>query len=422
MKKTTLLFMLGFIIMWNIQPLDLVKVNEWSHKDEYWDVKNKSLGFKATRYWCMLDHDKVLCEDWRSREPYRRDLGDFNYGNMRYYYIKNYLTGEIIYRFENMIELYGLSWASVSTGGFVRDQYGVYIFLLKNGGLVLFDVEEKREYTPGEPLKRPEYIYYNRRNYNRTNMFERQIFKHNLATGKIEEIRFGNLNRDELLVLQYSGDYYRTLEDMGNNQLRLYDNFSDYILQLNETMTEIVSVTKKKSILEKNAEYIIPINENKSIGFKSKTWPYPLDEINGYYYILFLDENGIIQKEYQDIAMVNNDIGIGNTDMSAVCLISPDKQYVLLFYSYGTIDKEVYVYKIIYNTAGVLNDDRVRIRAEPNLSGEIKGVVNRMDKVEILEGGLEKQKIGDMESIWYRIRTAGNVEGWVFGAYIDIVE
>jgi hypothetical protein len=71
---------------------------------------------------------------------------------------------------------------------------------------------------------------------------------------------------------------------------------------------------------------------------------------------------------------------------------------------------------------GVLNDDSVRIRAEPNLSGEIKGFVNRMDKVEILEIGRKKQRIEGMRSVWYRIITAGNVEGWVFGAYIDIVE
>jgi hypothetical protein len=89
---------------------------------------------------------------------------------------------------------------------------------------------------------------------------------------------------------------------MGNNRLRLYNNYGDYILQLNETMTEIISVTTKTG--ENAALYLIPINGDKYIGFKSKTWPYPLDEINGYYYILFLDENGGIQKEYQDIVMV----------------------------------------------------------------------------------------------------------------------
>jgi hypothetical protein len=68
---------------------------------------------------------------------------------------------------------------------------------------------------------------------------------------------------------------------------------------------------------------------------------------------------------------------------------------------------------------GVLNDDRVRIRAEPNLSGEIRGTLSRGDKVAILEIGRERQKIDGLESVWYKVRTDANIEGWVFGAYVD---
>jgi hypothetical protein len=68
-----------------------------------------------------------------------------------------------------------------------------------------------------------------------------------------------------------------------------------------------------------------------------------------------------------------------------------------------------------------LNDDRVRIRAEPNLSGVIRGTLSREDKVEILEIGREKQKIGGLESAWYKVQTGANVERWVFGAYIDLL-
>jgi hypothetical protein len=261
-----LLLVLGFLVMGNIQPLDLVKVGEWGHKDEYWDVKNKNLGFKATNYCTMLLHDQILCEEWPHDGFSRIDYSSR-------YYIKNYLTGEITYRFENMtkLKLYGANWFDLNIKGFVRDQYGVYIFLLKDSGLVLFDVEEKREYIPGEPLKRPEYIYYIR-DYSDG----RKVLKHSLTTGKIEEIQFEKLT---------SNKYYRMLDDIGNNQLKLYDNYYDYILQLNETMTEIISVTKKKIIMENAAEYIIPINENKYIGFKSADWLYRFDEIDGVYFI-----------------------------------------------------------------------------------------------------------------------------------------
>ena len=76
-------------------------------------------------------------------------------------------------------------------------------------------------------------------------------------------------------------------------------------------------------------------------------------------------------------------------------------------------------------TDGVITDYRVRIRAEPNLSSEIWGTLNHGDKVKILEIGRGKQKAGDresawyVESIWYKIRTDTNVEGWVFGRYVS---
>jgi uncharacterized protein YgiM (DUF1202 family) len=74
---------------------------------------------------------------------------------------------------------------------------------------------------------------------------------------------------------------------------------------------------------------------------------------------------------------------------------------------------------------GEITDYRVRIRAEPNLSSEIRGTLNRGDKVKILEIGREKQEAGYreaawyIESVWYKIRTDANVEGWVFGSYVN---
>ena len=67
MKKLVLLLVLAGLSMRNIQPLDLVKVGEWSH-DEYWDEKNKSLGVKGIRYLDMLVHNQVLCTEWRSAD------------------------------------------------------------------------------------------------------------------------------------------------------------------------------------------------------------------------------------------------------------------------------------------------------------------------------------------------------------------
>jgi hypothetical protein len=329
------------------------------------------------------------------------------------FYIKNFLTGEITYRFKDEIKLFA------SRDYFVDyDQYGAYIFLEKNGGLVLFDVEAKREYILGEPLKRPSdcLFYAGKRSSLIGRYYGRQLLKHNIVTGEIEEVRMENLSEAEISLS--SGYFRRKFEYMGGNRLWLYSDFSIKILQLNELMTEVVSVTERE--IEDSAGYIIPIAEGKYISFRGTPSPYPIDMVY-YYSVQLLDEKGRVLKDYKDIVVVDDE-RINQSGTDVISLLSRDKQYVLLFDTPISLSAKMYVYKIIYQTAGVLNDDRVRIRGLPGLSGEILGVVNRGDKVEILETGAEKQKIGDLESAWYRIRTEAGTEGWIFGAYIDVLD
>jgi hypothetical protein len=343
-----------------------------------------------------------LCQDY---DPWGRIDTTF--------YIKNFLTGEITYRFKDEIKLFA------STEYFVYyDQYGAYIFLKKDGGLVLFDVEAKREYIHGEPLKRPsEYLFYaGERASLIGRYYGRKLLKHNIVTGEIEEVRLENLSEAEFRL---SSEYdRRKFEYMGNNRLWLYSDFSIKILQLNESMTEVVSVTERE--IEDSAGYIIPIDEGKYISFNGTPSPYPIDMVY-YYSVQLLDEKGKVLKDYKDIVMVDDE-RIDKLGTDVISLLSRDKQYVLLFDTPISNEGKMSVYKIIYQTAGVLNDDRVRIRGLPGLSGEILGIVNRGDKVKILETGAEKQKIGDLESAWYRIRTEAGTEGWVFGAYVDVLD
>jgi hypothetical protein len=396
MKKFWVLFIMASLLTETVQSLDLQKVNEWKHDYEYWDPENKALGLQDTVYLCTLINNQVLCEELVALSEECR------------YYIKNYLTGEITYRFKNGTKLSALHYHGY-------DQYGAYVFLEKDGGLVLFDVKEKREYIPGEPLKRgSEYIFYNSRSDVRYP--GKQLLKHNILTDKIEEVHLGNLPRDEFNMWNY--EYGSKFQYIGNSQLELYGQFSVMILQLNESMTEVESIVKRKY---EGIGYTIPIGGDKYIGFSELSPPPSLDEVS-FYYVELLDEKNKVLKEYKDIVLVDNSRyrRINTDGVDAVGLIGRDKQHVLFFDSPSRFT--VYVYKIVYQTFGVLNDSRVRIRKTPGLSGEILGVLNRGDKVEILETGTEKQRIDGLESVWYRILTDSNTDGWVFGAYIDITE
>jgi hypothetical protein len=74
----------------------------------------------------------------------------------------------------------------------------------------------------------------------------------------------------------------------------------------------------------------------------------------------------------------------------------------------------------IAEQTGVINDARVRLRAQPNLKSEVLAYFNFGDNVKVIGTSAEKQNIDGMESVWYRIRTNAHVEGWVFGAYVDL--
>lgn len=69
---------------------------------------------------------------------------------------------------------------------------------------------------------------------------------------------------------------------------------------------------------------------------------------------------------------------------------------------------------------GILNNYRVRIRTQPNLNGEQLGYLDKNQKVRILDQTSEPMQIGEMNSVWYKIRTEDDLEGWAYGYFIDL--
>jgi hypothetical protein len=65
---------------------------------------------------------------------------------------------------------------------------------------------------------------------------------------------------------------------------------------------------------------------------------------------------------------------------------------------------------------GVVNDNAVRVRSEPNLTATILGHFNNGDEVLIT---LVDAQNGDT---WYRISFTEERSGWIYGAYVDIME
>jgi hypothetical protein len=71
-------------------------------------------------------------------------------------------------------------------------------------------------------------------------------------------------------------------------------------------------------------------------------------------------------------------------------------------------------------TTGVVNDSGVRMRATPDLQAASIEFLSKLDPVEISGRSNAKQKIGNTEDYWYKVRSPDGKEGWSFGGFIDL--
>ena len=72
------------------------------------------------------------------------------------------------------------------------------------------------------------------------------------------------------------------------------------------------------------------------------------------------------------------------------------------------------------NKQGIINDTRVRLRSEPNLSCETLGYLEKGDAVKIVDRSDEKFEIDGENWYWYQVETTDEQTGWVYGKYLDI--
>ena len=69
-----------------------------------------------------------------------------------------------------------------------------------------------------------------------------------------------------------------------------------------------------------------------------------------------------------------------------------------------------------------LNDSNVRLRFLPSLESEVLELLEEGEEVVVVAKTSEKEKIGDMESNWYKVNKVskgGYPTGWVYGAFLD---
>jgi hypothetical protein len=71
---------------------------------------------------------------------------------------------------------------------------------------------------------------------------------------------------------------------------------------------------------------------------------------------------------------------------------------------------------------GVANDSKIRIRMSPDLRGKVLGHLEKGDEITVIGLTEKKEKIDGLESSWHKVKTTAGLEGWVYGAYLDLEE
>jgi hypothetical protein len=84
----------------------------------------------------------------------------------------------------------------------------------------------------------------------------------------------------------------------------------------------------------------------------------------------------------------------------------------------------------ISQAKGIINSTGVRLRTEPEITSEIIFNLDDRESIEIIGISERKQKIAEIEDYWYEVRIKYkkifgderdyDIEGWIFGAYIDV--
>jgi hypothetical protein len=69
---------------------------------------------------------------------------------------------------------------------------------------------------------------------------------------------------------------------------------------------------------------------------------------------------------------------------------------------------------------GVINTGGVRLRVRPDVQSDVLLLCRENLKFEVIGRSAAKEKIGEVEAYWYEVRWDYVIDGWVFGAYLDL--
>ncbi len=162
--------------------------------------------------------------------------------------------------------------------------------------------------------------------------------------------------------------------------------------------------------------YMYIKNKNDDIVFNFNTWRLDKKEFYQKTYHNSLSE----EKEFTEEESIDQlKVFPASTEWSHHTAVNKKlNRIAVVFDNYNGQRGALVIFEVLYDA--VCNDDRVRVRTEPNLDCETKTFINKNDAVKITDQSDKKFEIDGKKYYWYEVELADGTTGWVYGKYLDI--
>lgn len=162
--------------------------------------------------------------------------------------------------------------------------------------------------------------------------------------------------------------------------------------------------------------YMYIMDKNENIVFNFNTWRIDKPEFYPKTYYTSLSE----EKEYTREQQINQlKICPASTEWKNHTAVNKKQNRIaVVFDKYNGKRGALVIFEVLYDA--VCNDDKVRVRKEPDLNCDTVTFINKNDSVKIKDQSDRKFEIDGEEWYWHEVELPDGKTGWVYGKYLDI--
>lgn len=230
-----------------------------------------------------------------------------------------------------------------------------------------------------------------------------------------DETVFFLIDEENSIIELDEGSYLKKKQEKivytGEMKYGFYLNITEKLISFENSR-----ITTSRFYRPENPMFMYINNEKGETVFNFNQWKLNHEEYYPKSYYNSLSEEIFYTEENRERKMKLNAV---YTIKDLYCInAKKNKIAIVLDYYNSENAKALIIFDVLYNAT--VNDFRVRLRSEPNLSCETLSYFYTGDKVKIIDQTDEPYEIDGESHYWYKVESGTYPVGWVYGKYLDI--